>query len=138
VKDFVDAIPKTVKHIAVLDRCKEPNGIGEPLYMDVLSAVSATWKGNLPRIIGGRYGLASKEFTPAMAKAVFDELKKEVPKNQFTVGIDDDVTNTSLGYDPHLNLEKQHLFPRIVFWTRRGWNGKCQQKFHQDHWRHNK
>lgn len=115
VSDFMEAMPKTVKHIAVLDRCKEPNGIGEPLYMDVLSAVAATWKGTMPRIIGGRYGLASKEFTPAMVKAVFDELKKENPKNQFTVGIEDDVTNTSLEYDRNFNLESQHLFRGLFF-----------------------
>lgn len=115
VSDFMQAMPKTVKGIAVLDRCKEPNGIGEPLYMDVLSAVAATWQGTMPRIIGGRYGLASKEFTPSMVKAVFDELKKENPKNQFTIGIDDDVTNTSLEYDRQFNLESQHLFRGLFF-----------------------
>jgi pyruvate-ferredoxin/flavodoxin oxidoreductase len=115
VSDFLEAMPKTVEAIAVLDRCKEPNGIGEPLYMDVLSAVAATWNGTMPRIIGGRYGLASKEFTPSMVKAVFDELKKEDPKNQFTIGIDDDVTNTSLEYDHQFNLESQHLFRGLFF-----------------------
>jgi len=115
VSDFIAAIPKTVTRIAVLDRCKEPNGIGEPLYMDTLAAIGSAWQGKKPEVIGGRYGLASKEFTPSMAKAVLDELKKDQPKNQFTVGIDDDVTFTSLEYDHELNLENQHLFRGLFF-----------------------
>ncbi|MFA6261451.1 MAG: pyruvate:ferredoxin (flavodoxin) oxidoreductase [Bacteroidia bacterium] len=115
-KLFVHALPKTVKHIAVLDRCKEPGSIGEPLYMDVVNALSEAWtEGALPKIIGGRYGLASKEFNPAMAKAVYDELKNDVPKKHFTVGIDDDVTHLSLDYDKNFSLEQQHLFRGLFY-----------------------
>ena len=115
VKHFIEVIPSTVKHIAVLDRCKEPGAIGEPLYMDVISALHSGWKYTMPKIIGGRYGLASKEFNPGMARAVFDELKKENPKNSFTIGIDDDVTNTSLSWDKDFSLEDQHLFRGLFF-----------------------
>src|SRR2546425_4601016 len=98
MKDFLQALPSTVKVIATLDRTKEPGSIGEPLYLDVSTAVNeGRSNGNghaLPRIIGGRYGLASKEFTPAMAKGVFDEMSSADPKNHFTVGINDDVTHT--------------------------------------------
>jgi pyruvate-ferredoxin/flavodoxin oxidoreductase len=108
---FVSALPKTVRSIAVLDRTKEPGSLGEPLYLDVVTALSESRLANdtasqtFPRIIGGRYGLASKEFTPAMAKAVFDEIKKSAPKNHFTVGIHDDVTHTSLEYDSEFSTE---------------------------------
>jgi pyruvate-ferredoxin/flavodoxin oxidoreductase len=107
---FLDALPKTVRAISVLDRTKEPGSPGEPLYMDVVTLFaelsekdrfSRLW----PRIVGGRYGLSSKEFTPAMAKAVFDELKTENPKNHFTIGIQDDVTHTSLAYDASFSTE---------------------------------
>ncbi len=96
------ALPKTVKRIAVLDRTKEAGSNGEPLFQDILTALfdSQDKLGGMPRIIGGRYGLSSKEFTPAMAKAVFDELKAEKPKTRFTVGINDDVSHLSLDYDP--------------------------------------
>jgi len=101
---FVAALPSTVKSIAVLDRCKEPGSAAEPLAQDVITAVAeALMNGSsklaLPRIIGGRYGLGSKEFTPAMVKAVFDETKKAQPKNGFTVGINDDLTGSSLTVD---------------------------------------
>ncbi|HUU81966.1 MAG TPA: pyruvate:ferredoxin (flavodoxin) oxidoreductase [Phycisphaerae bacterium] len=102
---FLAALPKTVRSIAVLDRTKEPGAEGEPLYKDVLSALcEAQIEGALPlpavpRVIGGRYGLSSKEFTPAMVKAVFDELAKDKPKNHFTIGINEDVTHSSLEYD---------------------------------------
>jgi len=108
---FVSALPKTVRSIAVLDRTKEPGSMGEPLYQDVVTALSesrvasASALQDTPRVIGGRYGLASKEFTPAMAKGTFDELKKSTPKNHFTVGIRDDVTHTSLDYDPEFSTE---------------------------------
>ncbi|MBL0269519.1 MAG: pyruvate:ferredoxin (flavodoxin) oxidoreductase [Chitinophagaceae bacterium] len=115
VKHFIDAIPTTVKHIAVLDRCKEPGAIGEPLYMDVITALHTDWKHAMPSVIGGRYGLASKEFNAGMAKAVFDELKKEKPKNSFTIGIEDDVTFTSLDWDNNFSLEEQHLFRGLFF-----------------------
>src|SRR5262249_4284319 len=111
---FLAAIPKTVRSIAVLDRTKEPGSLGEPLYQDVLSVYmerhAANPSAGVPRILGGRYGLSSKEFTPAMVKAVFDELKKPAPKNHFTVGINDDVTHTSLTYDPDFSTED----PRTV------------------------
>src|ERR1035437_4080829 len=101
--------------IAVLDRCKEPGSIGEPLYQDVVSAIAEEWNGEKLKIIGGRYGLASKEFTPAMVKAVFDELNVEVSKKHFTVGIEDDITHLSLDYDKTFSLEQQHLFRGLFF-----------------------
>jgi pyruvate-ferredoxin/flavodoxin oxidoreductase len=111
ITHFVAALPKTVKTIIVLDRTKEPGSVGEPMYIDVKTALSEAMEKELvsfekvPRILGGRYGLSSKEFTPAMVKAVFDEAKKEEPKNHFTIGIDDDVTHTSLEYDPTFSTE---------------------------------
>jgi pyruvate-ferredoxin/flavodoxin oxidoreductase len=115
VAHFVNAIPSTVKSIAVLDRCKEAGAIGEPLYMDVVNALNIARHNQMPIIIGGRYGLASKEFNAAMAHAVFDELAKEKPKNSFTIGIEDDVTFTSLDWDKGFSLEKQHLFRGLFF-----------------------
>jgi pyruvate-ferredoxin/flavodoxin oxidoreductase len=120
-KHLVAALPTTVKKIAVLDRTKEPGGAGEPLYQDVVTAVMEMMGAGeaaltqMPRIVGGRYGLASKEFTPAMIKGVFDELSKAQPKNHFTVGIVDDVTYTSLDYDPSFDLEPEDVV-RAVFW----------------------
>lgn len=118
---FLQALPSTVKSIAVLDRTKEPGAAGEPLFMDVLAALgeaqmdeSLPWE-SLPRVIGGRYGLSSKEFTPAMVKAVFDELKKKFPRNHFTVGIDDDVSGTSLSFDPAFTIEPPDVV-RAVFY----------------------
>jgi len=107
VEHFMAALPKTAQKIAVLDRTKEPGSAGEPLYQDVVTALmeSADGARPMPRVIGGRYGLASKEFTPAMVKGVFDELKKPNPKNHFTIGIHDDVSHTSLPYDPHFSTE---------------------------------
>ena len=93
---FLAALPKSVKSIAVLDRTKEPGAIGEPLYMDVLTTFAEAGLPTMPRIIGGRYGLSSKEFNGGMVKAVFDELSKPSPKNHFTIGIVDDVSHTSL------------------------------------------
>ncbi len=110
VQHFMSAIPATVKSIAVLDRTKEPGAIGEPLYEDVRTAIgeamgngTAPFKG-WPTVVGGRYGLGSYEFTPAMIKAVFDNLKSAQPKNHFTVGITDDVSFTSLPFDEHFHL----------------------------------
>ncbi|MBD0287482.1 MAG: pyruvate:ferredoxin (flavodoxin) oxidoreductase, partial [Flavisolibacter sp.] len=114
-KHFIHALPKTVTQIAVLDRCKETGSIGEPLFMDVVNAFHTAWHYDMPTIIGGRYGLASKEFTPAMVKAVFEELTKDKPKKQFTIGIEDDVTFTSLSYDKRFSLEDQHLFRGLFF-----------------------
>jgi len=110
VKDLMNAFPATTKSVVVLDRSKEPGSIGEPLYQDVINAFSETMaEGNLafdfPKIIGGRYGLSSKEFTPGMIKAVFDEALKDKPKNHFTIGINDDVSHTSLEWDASFSTE---------------------------------
>jgi len=121
VEHFLTALPKTVKTLAVLDRTKEPGAAGEPLYQDVITALSeglASGKSpfaSFPRVIGGRYGLSSKEFTPAMAKAVFDEAAKATPRNHFTVGIVDDVTHTSLEVDPSFSTEDPKTV-RAVFY----------------------
>lgn len=115
ISHFIKTLPETVKRIAVLDRCKETGAIGEPLFMDVISALHAEWKHPMPKVIGGRYGLASKEFNPGMVMGIFDELKKENPKNGFTIGIEDDVTHTSLSYDKTFSLEDQHLFRGLFF-----------------------
>ncbi len=117
---FLSTLPKTVRALAVLDRTKEPGSSGEPLYLDVVSTLSEAMASNtpgrtLPRIIGGRYGLSSKEFTPAMVKAVFEELYTESPKNHFTVGIHDDVTHSSLSYDPEFSTENPHTVRAIFF-----------------------
>ncbi len=104
IEHFIAALPESVKTIAVLDRTKEPGASGEPLYLDVINALSegmVTGK----RVIGGRYGLSSKEFTPAMVKGIFDEMSKPKPKNHFTIGIVDDVSHTSLDYDPAFSSE---------------------------------
>jgi pyruvate-ferredoxin/flavodoxin oxidoreductase len=111
VEHLIDTLPATVKSIAVLDRTKEPGAVGEPLYIDVTTAISEAFGAGrtpfkqFPKIIGGRYGLSSKDFTPAMVKAVFDELAKPAPKNHFTVGILDDVTHSSLEWDPAFSAE---------------------------------
>ncbi len=121
IEHFIDAIPTSVKSIAVLDRTKEPGSIGEPLYQDVVTAFTESLDSDdakfksLPTIIGGRYGLSSKEFTPAMVKAVFDELKKSRPKNHFTVGIIDDVTKTSLEFDPEFDIEPEETIRAMFF-----------------------
>jgi pyruvate-ferredoxin/flavodoxin oxidoreductase len=113
---FVAALPAAVRAIAVLDRTKEPGAAGEPLYQDVVTALNEVWEGERrPRVVGGRYGLSSKEFTPAMAKAIFDELRKPAPKNHFTIGIYDDVTFSSLDYDPAFDIEPADTV-RAVFW----------------------
>ncbi|MFQ3566646.1 MAG: pyruvate:ferredoxin (flavodoxin) oxidoreductase [Aggregatilineales bacterium] len=111
---FAAALPATVKSIAVLDRTKEPGSAGEPLYLDVITALVEAG-GSLPKIVGGRYGLSSKEFTPAMIKAVFDNLAQEQPKNHFTVGIEDDVMRTSLPFDPTFSIEPDSVV-RAVFY----------------------
>jgi len=108
---FMAALPVTVRKIAVLDRTKEPGAAGEPMYQDVQTAVAealsegAIEAADMPRVVGGRYGLSSKEFSPGMVKAVFDNLSQDHPKNHFTVGIIDDVTHTSLEWDEHLSTE---------------------------------
>src|SRR5262252_5117514 len=114
---LMDAVPATTKAIAVLDRTKEPGSVGEPLYQDVVTAISewAASGGRMPRIIGGRYGLGSKEFTPAMVKAVLDEMESQAPKNHFTVGIEDDLTHTSLAVDNSFSTECPGGV-RAIFW----------------------
>ena len=113
VEAFVAAIPSSVKSIAVLDRTKEPGATGEPLYCDVVTALVEA--GVSKKVIGGRYGLASKEFTPAMVKAVFDELLRKSPKNHFTVGITDDVTHTSLDFDPDFSTEEPETVRALFY-----------------------
>jgi pyruvate-ferredoxin/flavodoxin oxidoreductase len=113
------ALPATVRQIAVLDRVKEPGAGGEPLFQDVVTALAcAVARGEraaMPYVIGGRYGLGSKDFTPAMAKAVFDELRAAIPRQNFTVGIDDDLTHTSLSIDPTYSVEPDSV-TRAVFY----------------------
>ncbi len=111
VEHFLESLPKTVKSIAVLDRTKEPGSIGEPLYQDVVTALTEGFtagkakQASFPKVVGGRYGLSSKEFTPAMVNRIYDELKKPAPQNHFTIGIIDDVTYSSLDYDAEFSTE---------------------------------
>ena len=113
VSHFIQSLPATVRSIAVLDRTKEPGSTGEPLYQDVVTALSEA--NRTVRVIGGRYGLSSKEFTPAMVKAVFDELNKPEPKNHFSIGINDDVTFTSIPFDQSFSTEPNDQV-RALFW----------------------
>jgi pyruvate-ferredoxin/flavodoxin oxidoreductase len=119
VPHLLAALPDTVHRIAVLDRTKEPGGAGEPLFQDIVTALAgAVARGEraaMPRVIGGRYGLSSKEFTPAMAKAAFDELSAAHPRNDFTLGIEDDVSHTSLTVDDSFSVEKDSV-TRAVFY----------------------
>ncbi len=121
IGDFVAALPATTRAIAVLDRTKEPGAVGEPLYLDVVTALREAFDQGIaplprePRVVGGRYGLSSKEFTPAMIVAVFDELAKERPRNHFTVGIVDDVTHTSLPWDGDLDIEPDDVVRGVFF-----------------------
>ncbi|XHR28803.1 MAG: pyruvate:ferredoxin (flavodoxin) oxidoreductase [Chthoniobacteraceae bacterium] len=121
VAAFVKAIPATVKSVAVLDRTKEPGSLGEPLYLDVVAALAEARSLGLsnfevePIVIGGRYGLGSKEFDPAMAKAIFDELTKERPKNHFTIGIYEDLTHSSIEWDHTFDLEAPDVHRAVFF-----------------------
>lgn len=121
VKHLLDVIPATVKKVATLDRTKEPGATGEPLYQDVVAAFNEGVSEGIapfevaPRVFGGRYGLSSKEFTPAMIKGVFEELKKDKPKNHFTIGIHDDVTNSSVDYDPAFSIESDDTVRALFF-----------------------
>ncbi len=121
IKRFIEALPPTIKRIAVLDRTKEPGAPAEPLYMDVVYALNQGIElgyGNIstmPKVVGGRYGLSSKEFTPAMVKGVFDNLRADKPKNHFTVGINDDVTFTSIDYGPNFDIEPDNVV-RAMFY----------------------
>jgi pyruvate-ferredoxin/flavodoxin oxidoreductase len=121
VDDFVKVLPSSVKAMAVLDRTKEPGAIGEPLYLDVRTAIGEAMEKkavsfkSYPKIVGGRYGLGSKDFTPAMVKAVFDNLSASSPKNHFTVGINDDVAGTSLPYDESFRIEGKGVFRALFY-----------------------
>ncbi len=121
IADFVGAIPETTRSIAVLDRTKEPGAVGDPLYLDVITALREARDAGTcpiltePRVIAGRYGLSSKEFTPACVKAVFDELSTDRPKTHFTVGITDDVTHTSLAVDRDFDIEPDDV-SRAIFY----------------------
>jgi pyruvate-ferredoxin/flavodoxin oxidoreductase len=114
VEHFIKALPATLKSVAVLDRTKEPGASGEPLYLDVVNALVEGGRSGI-KTIGGRYGLSSKEFTPAMVKAVLDELTKAEPKNHFTVGIHDDVAHTSLDFDPSFIIEPEGIVSCVFF-----------------------
>ena len=121
IKQFVDCLPKTTRKIAVLDRTKEPGSLGEPLYLDIRTAVGEAMAAKqtafdaYPVIVGGRYGLGSKEFTPAMVKAVFDNLDAKKTKSNFTVGIVDDVTHTSLDTDESFEISDEGLFSAMFY-----------------------
>ncbi len=118
---FIKALPKTVKKIAVLDRTKEPGALGEPMLLDCITAIEDAYYDGYadfeqrPILVGGRYGLSSKEFTPAMVKSVYDELKNDKPKKRFTIGIKDDVTNTSLDYDSSFTTEPDERFCGLFY-----------------------
>jgi len=121
IKHFISALPESVKSIAVLDRTKEPGSAGEPMYQDVVTAFAEAAREDYyqfettPRIIGGRYGLSSKEFTPAMIKSIYDELSKDEPKNHFTIGINDNVSFTSLDYDPEYRTTQGDVFRGLFY-----------------------
>jgi len=121
VEHFVKALPSTVRSIAVMDRTKEPGAIGEPMYLDVVAALREAALADTsqfddePVVTGGRYGLSSKEFTPAMVKAIFDNLESDSPRLHFTVGINDDVTHTSLDFDPEYDIEPADVVRGVFF-----------------------
>ena len=116
---LLDALPASVRQIAVLDRTKEPGSLGEPLFLDTVAALTESFadgeRAVMPRIVGGRYGLSSKEFTPGMVAGVFDELERERPRRRFTVGIKDDVSGLSLDYDPDLDIEPADTVRAVFF-----------------------
>jgi pyruvate-ferredoxin/flavodoxin oxidoreductase len=118
VAKFLEALPVTTKKVAVLDRTKECGSSGEPLYLDIVNAIHERQNSAMaptPIVVGGRYGLSSKEFTPSMVKAVFENLTREKPKNHFTIGINDDVSHTSLDYDPEFSIEPESVV-RAMFY----------------------
>jgi len=121
IEAFAAALPSTTRRIAVLDRTKEPGAVGEPLYVDTVAALREACDKGLasfdaePVVVGGRYGLSSKEFSPAMVKGIFDELQQRAPKNHFTAGIVDDVTHTSLPFDPEFDIEPKEIVRAVFF-----------------------
>ncbi len=139
---LVAAIPKTARFVAVLDRTKEPGASGEPLYQDVVTAVAEDMSNDtprftsMPRIIGGRYGLSSKEFTPAHGQGRAGRICSDAsPKNHFTVGIVDDVSNTSITYSDSFRYRAGRRYAGGLLGPRRRRHGRCQQELDQDHWR---
>ena len=120
-KRFIESLPETVRGITVLDRTKEPGSSGDPLYLESLAAIEEGITNGwgelnaMPKLIGGRYGLSSKEFTPGMVKAIFENLSEETPKNHFTIGIKDDLTNKSIDYDPEFSIEEKNV-RRAIFY----------------------
>ena len=118
-RELAAALPQSVRRVAVLDRTKEPGSLGEPLFLDVLAALSEAHgtgeREAMPMVIGGRYGLSSKEFTPGMVAGVFEELAREQPKRRFTIGINDDVSQTSLPYDASLDIEPEDTVRAVFF-----------------------
>ena len=121
IKRFMEAIPASTKMIGVLDRTKEPGATGEPMYLDIVNALTEGLSEGLgalktmPRVIGGRYGLSSKEFTPTMVKSVFDNLSEDKPKKHFTIGINDDVTHKSLDFDPGFDIESDKVVRALFY-----------------------
>ena len=115
VERFLERLPASVTHLAVLDRTKEPGAVGEPLYLDVVSALAEGGRAGAVQVLGGRYGLSSKEFTPAMADAVFDELERETPRRHFSVGIVDDVTHESLDVPDDFEPIEKDLYQAVFF-----------------------
>jgi pyruvate-ferredoxin/flavodoxin oxidoreductase len=121
IKDFVGALPRTVKKLAAMDRCKEAGALGDPLYLDVVTALREAADEGIshfdvaPKVYGGRFGLSSKEFNPSMIKGIYDNLRMDKPKNHFTVGIVDDVTMTSLDVDPDFDIEGSEV-KRALFY----------------------
>jgi pyruvate-ferredoxin/flavodoxin oxidoreductase len=113
IQHLIEALPKTTRILAALDRTKEPGSAGEPLYQDCLTAMAEA--GRSVKVIGGRYGLSSKEFTSAMVKGLFDEMAQDAPKNHFTLGIHDDVTHTSIDYDPTFEIEADDVVRALFF-----------------------
>ncbi len=119
-KHFIGSLPASVKGISVLDRTKEPGCSGEPLYMDIMTTLLEESQAgqlpfDMPKVVGGRYGLSSKEFTPAMIKGIYDDLGSESPKNHFTIGINDDVSGTSLSYDASYDIEKDNVVRGVFY-----------------------
>jgi len=121
ISHLMDALPATTQVIGALDRTKEPGAAGEPLYQDVVTAINEALTDGIapfetaPHVVGGRYGLSSKEFTPAMVKGLFDELQQDKPKNHFTIGIKDDVTNTSVDFDPDFSIASDETLRAVFF-----------------------
>ena len=136
---FIAALPKTVRKIAVLDRTKEPGALGEPLYMDVRTAIGEAMSDGTfqfdgyPTIVGGRYALGSKEFTPAHAKAVFENLSAAKPKNHFVVGVTEDVTGCSLDFDPSYFNPMDDVYQAMFYGLGSDGTVAGQQELHQDY-----